>query len=323
MEAYVQTTIGILVSIALFLLGYRQTIGARKERVRLANASIHRALLRRMVLEDYHPEYQDVSRLVEGKAREFRVKVADLLSEEQILNAVFTDVFDNDLIAPSQRVELEGRLKTVFHRLEQVPNSIEVASVEERSVFAERTQRYVVLLAVTTSSVGAATTLLPQVIRGQFIDQQLLLPVIVAFVVSLTLITTIVSVRRTRESLEDNPFSAAFEGAPFEQEAASALENHNIPYSTQVRAQNRIADFVAESNGKRIVLEAKAWRGPVSSKILAATASQVMATIQDVGADKGVIVTRDRHSLPKGLSMVSGVPIVPLRGLAAYLRNAA
>ena len=53
MEGYLQTGVGILVSLILFVIGYRQTIGAKKERSKNANISIIRTIMRRMVLEDY------------------------------------------------------------------------------------------------------------------------------------------------------------------------------------------------------------------------------------------------------------------------------
>jgi hypothetical protein len=68
MEGYLQTGLGILVSLILFVIGYRQTIGAKKERTKNANSSITRVIMRRMVLEDYSPVYKDITRVIEGKA---------------------------------------------------------------------------------------------------------------------------------------------------------------------------------------------------------------------------------------------------------------
>ncbi len=42
---------GIAISIALFIVGYRKTVGARNERVLAANRDLERVVLRRMVLE--------------------------------------------------------------------------------------------------------------------------------------------------------------------------------------------------------------------------------------------------------------------------------
>lgn len=40
MEAYFQTGLGILVSVFLFLIGYRQTIGIRRERIKNVNTKL-------------------------------------------------------------------------------------------------------------------------------------------------------------------------------------------------------------------------------------------------------------------------------------------
>ncbi|EGL17257.1 MULTISPECIES: hypothetical protein [unclassified Paenibacillus] len=50
MEAYIQTFIGIAVSVLLSVIGYRQTIGAAKERQRNANKEIESLLLKRVLL---------------------------------------------------------------------------------------------------------------------------------------------------------------------------------------------------------------------------------------------------------------------------------
>ncbi len=70
MNGYMQLAIGVLVSIFLFIISYRKTVGARKERVRSTNRSIYRALLRRMVLEGYKPTLTNINNLIDGKAIE-------------------------------------------------------------------------------------------------------------------------------------------------------------------------------------------------------------------------------------------------------------
>jgi hypothetical protein len=71
MDAYLSTGFGILVSIVLFLFMYQQTIGAKRVRAKNANQDIHGSFMRRMVFEEYAPKYKDLTKIVEGKAREF------------------------------------------------------------------------------------------------------------------------------------------------------------------------------------------------------------------------------------------------------------
>src|ERR1043165_6787136 len=109
---------GIGLAVFLFLIGYRQTVGARKERVRASNVDVQKILLRRVVLERYAPNVADIARIIEGKAREFRVRPDDLLSEEQILNGLYTSVVESDLIPPEQRREAIDRISQAFAEAE-------------------------------------------------------------------------------------------------------------------------------------------------------------------------------------------------------------
>ena len=56
--------VGILVSLVLFFIGYRQTVGARKERIFDCNAEIEKILVRRIVLDSCSAARIDVERLI-------------------------------------------------------------------------------------------------------------------------------------------------------------------------------------------------------------------------------------------------------------------
>ena len=178
----------------LFLFGYRQTIGARKKRVRAANNAVHRALVRRMVLESYQPRYDDITRILEGKAREFQVSADDLYSEEQVLNQLFTEVFDNDLIAPLQRTEIEKRLEDVFSRSITRKDEVEKSAEQISSPSKDQKDRLIWLMAVATSAIEAVTAFL-LIVRKEgtlitdntFSDVRLLVPVLGVFVTSLSI----------------------------------------------------------------------------------------------------------------------------------------
>ena len=86
---YVLGIAGILLSVVFFIVGYRQTIGAKKERVTSANTEVERILVRRVFSETYVPRLADVSRILEGKARDFRVRTTDLHTESQVLISVY------------------------------------------------------------------------------------------------------------------------------------------------------------------------------------------------------------------------------------------
>ena len=122
MENYIFGTLGILVSVTLFLIGYCQTIGAKKERNRSANIDIEKILVRRIILETYEPSLDDLSRLIEGKARDFRVRSRELMSESQ------EDINDKKT-AIQKYVEFE---KEVVKVIEKVGLSFKVAGQRDQ-----------------------------------------------------------------------------------------------------------------------------------------------------------------------------------------------
>jgi len=84
MEIYLQIIISAVISVFLFILGYRQTIGAKKERIKVANKNIENTLLRRLIFENFTPSIKGITKLTEGKARDHRVKHKDLLNPTQV-----------------------------------------------------------------------------------------------------------------------------------------------------------------------------------------------------------------------------------------------
>ena len=62
MSEYLLGIAGIAISVGLFFVGYRQTIGAKKERIRSANDETEKILVRRIVLEEYTPRVEDIAR---------------------------------------------------------------------------------------------------------------------------------------------------------------------------------------------------------------------------------------------------------------------
>ena len=99
----VLAVLGTTVSIFLFLVAHRQTVGARQERVRSANHEIEKLLVRRVVLEDFSPTQEEITRLIDTKARDFRIRPTDLLSDIQIMNNIYTRIVESDFLLHEQR----------------------------------------------------------------------------------------------------------------------------------------------------------------------------------------------------------------------------
>jgi hypothetical protein len=94
------TALGIVVSVLLFLVGYRQTIGARKERIRVANLELQRLAVRRFSSDVYTPTVDDITRTIEAKAREHNLSPAEVDEPQQVLNSVLLSLLESDFLEP-------------------------------------------------------------------------------------------------------------------------------------------------------------------------------------------------------------------------------
>ncbi len=166
MENYLIGLVGILVSVWLFALGYRRTIGAKRERIRSANDSIVRILLRRVSSENYTPRAADIQRLVDSKARQLKVRPDELLPRDCLLNDVFVQITETEFLPKEKRSEILARLEGVQEEQPAEPG------LQDADLFGEepslrRRQRVTNMLAlamgVITSVVGALTVSLPEV----------------------------------------------------------------------------------------------------------------------------------------------------------------
>ncbi len=108
----------VAVSLLFIYIAWRQTIGAKMVRVRLANEDLETILMKRVVLEGYQPSAEGLSRIISGKAREFNLRRGDLMDESQILDVIFTKIIESDLITQELRSDLIKRLSPMLDIIE-------------------------------------------------------------------------------------------------------------------------------------------------------------------------------------------------------------
>lgn len=305
MNGYLQTGIGIAVSVLLFWLSYRQTIGAKKERTKNANKSVHRALMRRMVLEDYSPKYKGVTRVLEGKAREFNTSINDMLSEEQILNNIYTEVFDSDLISPNQRIDIEKKLDELFNAIEEEPTKETISDYE---LFKEQNRKkrdYYAIMTVAVSMVGALTSLFYGYLKNPSeilntnskwllsANSEWLLSGVGVFVASLMIVSMISIIKRAKEQPNNlSRRSALITRTEFELEVAKALDKFGMKYAVEPRIGKFRPDFLLKIDGQSIAVEAKSWEGAYPVNAIRNSLKQLEVLAEQEGVDKVLLVTK-------------------------------
>jgi len=318
MEAYIDTVVGVSVSILLFLVGYRQTVGATKERTRIANAELEGILLKRIVLESYVPSAADIDRLIDGKARDHKVRTRNLMSPEQLLGTLYTRIVETDFITPAQRREIIERIVPALGKTEVV-NEPELLAVQA----ARRTARYstalTLWLGVMSSTVGALVAGVPELIDpgiGEVVKQNrdTLLGV---FGLSIGLIATLLIIFRSKDLQEEPTRNQALDTAvEFEGEVAKALDGLGI--TTRVGQPDRGFDFCLEVGGRKILVEAKHWGKRAPLGLLGNYLRLLHHTRITENADEAILVTKDKLPLPTQLD--PGDPNVRVMSLSE-LRN--
>ena len=158
MENYIQTGLGIFVSLILFLIGYRQTVGVKKERISNANSEVEKILIRRIVIEKYTPDIIDISRLIDGKARDFKINSGDMLYEDEIANSIYTRIIENDYLTTDHRNEIIDRLSPLLketdkYLFDESENDIPKNNIKKESLI--NPIQITTLLAIIASVLGS------------------------------------------------------------------------------------------------------------------------------------------------------------------------
>ena len=324
MEGYLQTGLGILVSLVLFIIGYRQTIGAKKERSKNANISIVRTMMRRMVLEDYAPVYKDIARIIEGKAREFQVSSTDLLSEEQILNSLYTEVFDSDLISPSQRIEIEKRLNITFEQVEREPIKTTLSEFQQIKREKKSKKESLIAMILSTSILGTLTSSLYSFYETKSFEPDSLFSTIGVLVGSIAVLTALITYRKSKEvDVIHSKSSSSILSSEFESDIAKVLIKNGFKFVIEPNLKGLHPDFLVNVNGKKIAIEVKSWQGPVPLHILRKTIEYLQKLVASEDVDEAILVTRKSDGIPDGSFDNSNISVLTINELVNKLKSVA
>lgn len=312
--------LGIVISVALFLIGYRQTVGAKKERLISANDEIEKILVRRVVLEGYVPKTADIVRLTEGKARDFRVSAADMLAAEQVLNTLFARIVESDLIPQDRRDEILKRIMPAVVEAESEP-------VKENTVieFHTRARRLGMwsagaALGVGASILGALVSIVPSISGLETTPRELVPLVAVTLVASLALISAFMLFTRVKESQEaPSQVDALAQYVSFEREVAKTLERAGAKIRSATGGAGY--DFLVEREGQKILIEVKNWTRPVPAGLLRSVAQRLTAQLERESANAAIIVTPAPIPLVARLPEDSRVRVLSLRELRNSLAH--
>lgn len=107
--------LGVILTIVFFVIGYRQTIGARRERARAANQALVDTFFRRLALEEsFSLSRSDVSKAISGWAINARVRASDIYSLQELEDLLSAKALESDYVAEIQRQTIGLRISRMF-----------------------------------------------------------------------------------------------------------------------------------------------------------------------------------------------------------------
>ena len=316
MEVYISSILGIAVSVLVFILTYRQTIGARRERIRAANSDIEKILLKRVVLDSYKPSVKEISRLIDAKAREYNLRSTELYAEAQVLDTIFTRVIETDFISSDKRNEIIELLAPVFTQAEEKPleETTVVQLASERKRQKVRTSLSL-LMGIVASLLGAFLAFSYSIIESR---EWMLSAVFITVAASFFVIIFIMFIYRFRESQEETTAATALKlYMDFEREVSRVLKRAGVKYF--LPGVGRGYDFRTEIRGKKILIEVKAWsrRQPIS--MVRHLIFQINNALVAEQADEAIVVTKTPVELPPQALEGMKIKFMTLNELRNYI----
>ncbi|HAY48757.1 hypothetical protein [Thalassospira sp.] len=148
--------IGVFLTIIFFAVGYRQTIGAKKERTSAANKELSEVLLRRFTVEDnFKINHEGVEKLLTGKSIEHKIDKGSLYSPQEFEAVLYTKVIEGDYISDDKRTLICSNIEKSFNKSEE-------NFLTSRSKYntKNKNETPLILLTVSSAFIGFVSTFL-------------------------------------------------------------------------------------------------------------------------------------------------------------------
>lgn len=248
------------------------------------------------------------------------MRPTDLLSEEQVLNSIFTRVIESDFLSQEKREEIVGHLLPVMLQAEEEPAGEATAATptQPRSTLLSRTAA-LGLMGAAASLIGALVAAFPKIVNLDTAYPKLVPVMFFTLAVSGATIAALILFYRLRESQQELPSKAeaVASGAAFERDVANLLAKAGVSLEAS-GARDRGYDLGIQHGGRRIILEIKAWDRPMPLRVVAGVADRLRRVMAQDGASEAVIVTPTNLGIPQEV-LGEGIRMMTLRDLRNYL----
>lgn len=252
------------------------------------------------------------------------MSINDLRSEDQVLNSLFTEVFDSDLISPSQRVEIEKRLNGCLDKAEKESLKPSFAEYQQIKLEQKSTKDSISVMVLSASVLGAMASVLFKFLETKTIQVEWIFSALGVLVLSVAVLTVLSVYRKTKDAETVSSRRTEFlHGSEFETEIVKTLAKSGHAFIIEPRLGNLRPDFLVEIKGKKVAIEAKAWDGPVPLHFVRRTQDYLQQLLASEKIDKAILVTRKQTAMPLGNLGNEKIVVTTINQLSKVLNEAA
>ena len=318
---YLLGFLGIMISVILFIITYRKTIGAKRERIHSANADVERTFLRNVAYDKLDISVAEVSRLLEGKARDYRVGTSDLYSESEVLNAVYTRIVESNVLTPDGKRAMLNIIRPVLESSEKRTMVDEEFTKEGGDLSLNAASIGALVMATIASILGGIAVTAPFLPKTEDVWSKLsqAFPVIG---LSLAVLIAYIFYKRVESASEQvttkRPASTRY--MEFEREICLLIKECGLEPQRPPTVSG--GDYIVSAGQRKVIIEVRAWRKSTPKSTAESVVNIVEQMVRDNEATEGVIVA---PTIPGGLALPSNhdgsIRIVTPPKLKQYLKD--
>lgn len=192
--------IGIFVSVFLYLLADRKTLGAKKERANIIYEEILKSLFKRIVHENYIPSKDEINRIISTKCLENKLKIAQVPSPIDFINSVYTKVMMDEVLEGDKKTQISKKINDYLDKMYENGYKYK-EEYDPEDVDSDSWFRY--LLMFSSSSIAVFFTFFITMNNASIFDKSTLFTLLFTFVGGISSIFFLTYIRSFKEDVTE------------------------------------------------------------------------------------------------------------------------
>lgn len=276
---------GIFITLAVFFISYRKTIGAKKERVKSANKEIVAILARTIANPQVNIDRKAVQSVIRSKAREYNVAIDDLNDMFMVLEDVMTKYIENEFISEDVKNTLVEKTKELLKEKEE--EKVRVGRIPDISK-----DRLAILMSTTGAMIAMVTIIVSfgLIKPGLSLKSGMPLSLIIGMSATIIMATLTAFLKLALDRQKRIQNEAIYRGPMLEETVLSALEDYFKPGAIEQELlfmDGKRVDFVVNKESGKMPVEVKYI---LDSKSLSRAIEQLKVFMERLKSNKGLLI---------------------------------